>query len=338
MDRPAPARRARRGGEAAAPTRRATARGAGSAPKQARGPHPLLAIGIDIGGSGIKGAAVDLRTGAFASPRHRIRTPQPSTPVNVLPVVARIAEMVRQDVGRADLPVGVTFPAPILEGRTMSAANVDAAWIGYPADKALSNVLGVPAVLMNDGDAAGAAEMRFGAGRGHAGTVLLLTLGTGVGSALFVDGRLLPNTELGHVEIRGKDAEKRSAAVNRTTRRLTWRAWAALLDEHMHALDRLFWPDVIILGGGVSKNADRFLKYLTVRPPVIVAELRGDAGIVGAALVAARAARLHLPPVRRAPAASPAANVVEAEAPAEAEAPPEAAPAGAPTTPTPEAE
>ncbi len=306
IDGPAPARRARRGGDAGAATRRATTRRPGSAQKKDRTPHPLLAVGIDIGGSGIKGAAVDLRTGAFASPRHRIRTPQPSTPVNVLPVVAHIAEMIRHDVGRADLPVGVTFPAPILEGRTMSAANVDDAWIGYPAEAALSNVLGTSAVLMNDGDAAGAAEMRFGAGRGHRGTVLLLTLGTGVGSALFVDGRLLPNTELGHVEIRGKDAEKRSAAVNRTAKRLTWKAWAALLDEHMHALDRLFWPDVIILGGGVSKNADRFLPYLTVRPPVIVAELRGDAGIVGAALVAARAARLHLPPVRKATTAGAA--------------------------------
>ncbi len=283
-------------------------------PAPRRAAHPVLAMGIDIGGSGIKGAAVDLRTGAFASPRHRIRTPQPSTPVNVLPVVQHIAEMVRHDVGRDDLPVGVTFPAPILDGRTMSAANVDAAWIGYPAEKTLADALGVDAVLANDGDAAGVAEMRFGAGRGHRGTVLLLTLGTGVGSALFVDGRLLPNTELGHVEIRGKDAEKRSAAVNRTTKRLTWPAWAALLDEHMHALDRLFWPDVIILGGGVSKNADRFLKLLTVRPPVIVAELRGDAGIVGAALLAARVAKLHLPPVR--PATRP---VAEGTAPASAE-------------------
>jgi polyphosphate glucokinase len=287
-------------------------------PTPARRAHPVLAIGIDIGGSGIKGAGVDLRTGAFASPRHRIRTPQPSTPVNVLPVVKHLAEEIRHDVGRADLPVGVTFPAPILDGCTMSAANVDVSWIGYAAEKALADAVGVPVVLANDGDAAGVAEMRFGAGRGHRGTVLLLTLGTGVGSALFVDGRLLPNTELGHVEIRGKDAEKRSAAVNRTTKRLTWPAWAGLLDEHMHALDRLFWPDVIILGGGVSKNADRFLPYLTVRPPVIVAELRGDAGIVGAALLAARAAKLHLPPVR--PAAPPVAGST-APAPAESAAP-----------------
>jgi polyphosphate glucokinase len=256
-------------------------------------------MGIDIGGSGIKGAAVDLRTGAFASPRHRIRTPQPSGPVNVLPVVQHLAETIRKEAGREDMPIGVTFPAPILGGRTMSAANVEADWIGYPAETALSNAVDAPVALINDADAAGLAEMRFGAGRGRRDAVLLLTLGTGVGSALFVDGRLVPNTELGHVEIRGKDAEKRSAAVNRTTRRMSWQAWAALLDEHIKALDRLLWPDVVILGGGVSKNADKFLQYLTVRPPVIVAELRGDAGIVGAALYAARAAKLHLPPVRR---------------------------------------
>jgi polyphosphate glucokinase len=267
-------------------------------PAATRVAHPLLAIGVDIGGSGIKGAAVDLRTGAFATPRHRIRTPQPSTPVNVLPVVKHLVEMIRHDAGRADVPIGVTFPAPILDGCTMSAANVDVAWIGYPAARALANAVDSDVALVNDADAAGLAEMRFGAGRGHHGAVLLLTLGTGVGSALFVDGRLVPNTELGHVEIRGKDAEKRSAAVNRTTKGLSWEAWAALLDEHIHALDRLLWPDLIILGGGVSKNADRFVPYLTVRPPVIVATLRGDAGIVGAALFAARAAHLHLPPVR----------------------------------------
>ena len=266
-------------------------------PARKRAPHPVLAIGVDIGGSGIKGAAVDLRTGLFASPRHRVRTPQPSTPAHVVSVVQELVETVRQESGRADLPVGVTFPAPIIDGRTMSAANVDAAWIDYPAGQALASAVGVPVALVNDGDAAGIAEMRWGAGRGHHGAVLLLTLGTGVGSALFVDGRLVPNTELGHVEIRGKDAEKRSAAVNRTTKRLSWEAWAQLLDEHIHALDRLLWPDLIILGGGVSKNAEKFLPYLTVRPPVIVATLKGDAGIAGAALFAAHAARLRLPPV-----------------------------------------
>ncbi len=275
-------------------------------PTRKRAPHPVLAIGVDIGGSGIKAAAVDLRTGLFASPRHRVRTPQPSTPANVVPVVQELVDTVRRESGRPDLPIGVTFPAPIIDGRTMSAANVDAGWIGYPAAQALTSALDVPVALVNDGDAAGIAEMRWGAGRGHHGAVLLLTLGTGVGSALFVDGRLVPNTELGHVEIRGKDAEKRSAAVNRTTKGLTWEAWAQLLDEHIHALDRLLWPDLIILGGGVSKNADKWIGFLTVRPPVIVATLKGDAGIAGAALFAAHAAKLRLPPV-----SVPASEVTE---------------------------
>jgi len=255
-----------------------------AAPRRAA--HPVLAMGIDIGGSGIKGAAVDLRTGAFASPRHRIRTPQPSTPLNVLPVVQHIAQMVRLDVGREDLPVGVTFPAPILGGRTMSAANVDAAWIGYPAEKALANVLGVDAVLANDGDAAGVAEMRFGAGVGERGTVFLITLGTGFGSALFYNGRLVPNLELGHMEIRGRDAERRSAAVARIRRGISWKAWAADLDEHLLAIERLFSPRLFIIGGGVSKRADLFIPRLTVRALVVPAKLRNDAGIVGAAMAA----------------------------------------------------
>ena len=146
-------------------------------------------------------------------------------------------------------------------------------------------------VVLNDADAAGIAEMRFGAGAGQGGTVFVLTLGTGLGSALFIDGALVPNTELGHMEIRGRDAERRSAAVARIRRGLSWKAWAGDLDEHLHAIDRLFWPTLIILGGGVSKNADRFLPYLTVRPPVVPAQLRNDAGIVGAAMAVAEAAQ-----------------------------------------------
>jgi len=232
---------------------------------------------------------VDLATGALASPRHRIPTPQPSAPVAVLPAVRHLADLIAVEAGGDRRPVGVTFPAPILDGRTMTAANVDADWIGYPAETALSNAVGVPVSLVNDADAAGIAEMRYGAGRGEKGTVLLLTLGTGVGSALFVDGRLVPNTELGHLEIRGKDAERRSSAAQRTIRRLSWPEWAVLLDEHLRAIERLFWPDLMILGGGVSKNAARFVPLLTVRCRVVPAALKGDAGIVGAALFAAPA-------------------------------------------------
>jgi polyphosphate glucokinase len=255
-------------------------------PTPAEGTEPVLAMGIDIGGSGIKGAAVDLATGAFATPRHRIPTPQPSGPVSVLPAVRHLADLITHDAGGVRLPVGVTFPAPIIDGRTVTAANVDQDWVGYPAETALSNAVGSRVVLMNDADAAGIAEMRYGAGRGENGTVIVLTLGTGVGSALFIDGLLVPNIELGHLEIRGKDAERRSSAAQRTGRQLSWADWAALLDEHLRAIERLFWPDLMILGGGVSKNAAKFVPLLTVRCRVVPAELKGDAGIVGAALVA----------------------------------------------------
>jgi polyphosphate glucokinase len=256
-------------------------------PTPAEGAAPVLAMGIDIGGSGIKGAAVDLASGAFATPRHRIPTPQPAAPVSVLPAVRHLTDLIDADAGGVRLPVGITFPAPIIDGRTMMAANVDQDWVGYPARTALSNAVGSPVALLNDADAAGIAEMRFGAGRGEKGTVIVFTLGTGVGSALFFDGRLVPNIELGHLEIRGKDAERRSSAAQRTTRQLSWADWAALLDEHLRAVERLFWPDLMVLGGGVSKNAAKFVPMLTVRCRVVAAELKGDAGIVGAALVAA---------------------------------------------------
>jgi polyphosphate glucokinase len=279
---------------------------AAAAPRPGRVRHPSLAIGIDVGGSGIKAAAVDLGTGALASPRHRILTPQPSSPATVLPVIRHLLDTVRSDVGRDDLPVGVCFPSVILDGRTMTAANVDADWVEYPAHAALSNTVGGPVGLINDADAAGLAEMRYGVGRGESGVVLLLTLGTGVGSGLFVDGRLVPNTELGHMEIRGKDAEKRSASVQRVVRGIGWPEWAAFLDEHLQAIDRILWPDLIILGGGVSKNAHRFMGRLKVRPRLVPAHLRGDAGIVGAALWGAKTAKVRLPPVRvRVPAPTP---------------------------------
>jgi len=229
---------------------------------------------------------VDLATGSFATPRHRIPTPQPAAPVSVLPAVRHVTDLIDADAGGVRLPVGITFPAPIIDGRTMMAANVDQDWVGYPARTALSNAVGSPVALLNDADAAGIAEMRYGAGRGEKGTVIVFTLGTGVGSALFFDGRLVPNIELGHLEIRGKDAERRSSAAQRTTRQLSWPDWAALLDEHLRAVERLFWPDLMILGGAVSKNAAKFVPLLTVRCRVVPAELKGDAGIVGAALVA----------------------------------------------------
>jgi polyphosphate glucokinase len=179
------------------------------------------------------------------------------------------------------------MPSVILDGVTMTAANIDEGWVEFDLRSRLRQAFAGTVEIINDADAAGLAEMRFGAGSGERGVVFVLTLGTGLGSGMFNDGVLVPNTELGHMEIRGRDAERRSAAVARTRRGLSWKAWATDLDEHLHAIDRLFWPNLIILGGGVSKNADKFIPRLTVRPRVVPATLRNDAGIVGAAMAAA---------------------------------------------------
>jgi polyphosphate glucokinase len=249
--------------------------------------HRRVGIGVDIGGSGIKAAAVDLDTGELIGLRHRVPTPQPSTPAAVVASVARMVKKIVSEVKLgADVPVGVGFPAIVLEGVTRSAANVDPGWMDFDADRALERVLKRPAYMVNDADAAGVAEMRFGAGVGERGTVFLITLGTGTGSALFYNGRLVPNLELGHMEIRGRDAERRSAAAARVRRGISWKAWAADLDEHLLAIEKLFSPRLFIIGGGVSKRADLFIPRLTVRARVVPAKLRNDAGIVGAAMAA----------------------------------------------------
>jgi polyphosphate glucokinase len=249
-----------------------------------------IAIGVDVGGSAIKAGAVDTATGRLVGSRRQVATPQPSTPAAVVDLIAGLADRISREAGAPAAPVGVGVPSVVIGGVTKSAANIDQGWIEFDAGAALAAVIGRPVLVLNDADAAGIAEMRFGAGAGRGGTVFVLTLGTGLGSALFSDGRLVPNTELGHMEIRGSDAEHRSAAVARVRGELSWKAWAADLDEHLKAIDKLFWPDLIILGGGVSQDADRFLPYLTIRPPVVPAELRNDAGIVGAAMAAAEAA------------------------------------------------
>lgn len=248
-----------------------------------------VAIGVDVGGSGIKVAAVDVEHGTLVGPRLRIATPQPSTPDVVVPVIVRTVRRALREAGvnAADVPVGVGMPAVVIDGVTKSAANIDPLWVEFDLGRDLRQALKHPVYVLNDADAAGLAEMRFGAGAGEGGVVFVLTLGTGLGSGMFNDGVLVPNTELGHMEIRGRDAERRSAAVARTRRGLSWKAWAADLDEHLHAIDRLFSPRLIILGGGVSKNADKFIPRLTVRPRVVPATLRNDAGIVGAAMAAA---------------------------------------------------
>jgi len=238
-------------------------------------------LGIDIGGTGIKGAPVDTRTGELAAERVRILTPKPATPDSVAPVVAEVAAHFSW---RGQ--IGATFPAVVRQGIVQTAANVDEAWIGVNIPLVLSTATKTPVAVINDADAAGIAEMEFGAGRHRHGTVLMLTLGTGIGSALFVEGRLVPNTELGHLKVRGKDAEQRAAESVRERKQLSWSQWAKRLNEYLQDLEELLWLDLIIIGGGVSKKHDRFVPMLETRAEVVPAQLLNDAGIVGAAIAA----------------------------------------------------
>jgi polyphosphate glucokinase len=247
-----------------------------------------LAIGVDVGGSGIKVGVVDVALGELVAPRLRVVTPEPSTPAKIVAAIARTVARASKAAGGvpSGVPVGIGVPCVVIDGVTKTAANIDAAWVDFDAGRALESALKRTVVVLNDADAAGLAEMRFGAGVGEGGVVFVLTLGTGVGSGMFNDGLLVPNTELGHMEIRGRDAERRSAAAARIRRGLSWKDWTADLDEHLQAIDKLFWPNLIILGGGVSKQPEKFLPRLTVRPRVVPATLRNDAGIVGAAMAA----------------------------------------------------
>jgi polyphosphate glucokinase len=249
-----------------------------------------IAIGIDVGGSGIKAAIVDVDAGRIRSERLRIATPNPSTPEAVIAAIGRLVKRLAKEGGLGTTtPVGVGLPGVTMDGTLKFAGNIDQAWIGFPVVERLRKAAGRPVTIVNDADAAGIAEMRFGVGRDRPGVVVFLTLGTGVGSGLFVDGTLVPNTEFGQMEIRGRAAERRSAAVARIRRGLSWKAWAQDLDEHLDRIDKLTWPTLMILGGGVSKQSERFIPRLTVRPPVVPAQLRNDAGIIGAAIVAAEA-------------------------------------------------
>jgi polyphosphate glucokinase len=238
-------------------------------------------LGIDIGGSGIKGAPVKIKDGAILEERHRIPTPEPSTPENV-------AEVINQIVKHFDWkkPIGCGFPAVIQQGVARTAANVDDSWIDADINKLFSKVTGLPVTVVNDADAAGLAEMKFGAGRNVKGTVLLCTIGTGIGTVMFSNGRLVPNLEMGHIELHGMDAEKYCSDAARKNEDLSWEEWAKRFDEYLHAMELLTWPDLIILGGGASKKGDKFLKYLTVKAKVVPAQLLNNAGLVGAALSA----------------------------------------------------
>jgi polyphosphate glucokinase len=244
-------------------------------------------FGIDIGGSGIKGAPVDLAAGTFAADRNRIPTPQPSTPDAVADVVASVVAAFGEASG--DKPIGVTFPAVIQHGVAKTAANVHKSWIDADVDALLTRRLGREVHVVNDADAAGYAETRYGAAKGVGGVVLVATLGTGIGTALIVDGTLVPNTEFGHIEVGGKDAESRAADSVRDAEKLSWPDWAKRLQKYFRTLEDLVWPDLIIVGGGVSKKSDKFLPLLELRTPIVPAALRNDAGIIGAALLAAEA-------------------------------------------------
>jgi polyphosphate glucokinase len=239
------------------------------------------AFGVDIGGSGIKGAIVDLDKGDLATERVKYLTPNPSTPEAVAEVVARL---VREAGWSGDL--GATFPAVIKNGVAKSAANVDKSWIGTDLAAGLEKRIPGTAQTLNDADAAGIAEMRYGAGRDEHGVVLMLTFGTGIGSALFVEGLLVPNTEMGHIEVDGEDGEKKASAAAREREDLGWHHWAKRVDHYLDVLERGLWPDLIIVGGGVSKKADKWVPLLTTRTRVVPAQLQNDAGIVGAALAA----------------------------------------------------
>jgi len=256
-----------------------------------------LAIGIDFGGSGIKGAVVDVRTGAFVGDRVRIPTPQPSLPRDVVGVMDELVRRLFEPLtagesapvsgpDAATMPLGIGIPAATRAGTVLTAANIDPSWIGFPAEREMSLVLGRPVAVGNDADVAGLAELRFGAGRRQRGTIIVLTIGTGIGSAVFADGRLLPNTEIGHLELKGRDAEERVAESARDRLNLSWKEWAGGFDDYLHLLERLFWPDLFILGGGASKRADNYMQYLTVKTPVVIATLKNNAGIVGGALIA----------------------------------------------------
>ncbi|WP_151526607.1 polyphosphate--glucose phosphotransferase [Serinicoccus kebangsaanensis] len=239
-------------------------------------------LGIDIGGSGIKGAPVDLKKGEFATERQRIPTPEESTPHAVAEVVAEIVDHFTDEIGSSS-PVGITVPAVVHHGVVRTAANIDPSWIGADADAMFTERIGRQVHVVNDADAAGVAEVHYGAGRGNDGVVLLTTLGTGIGTALFMNGELLPNTELGHLEIDGHDAETQAASSAREREDLSWEDWADRLQRYYSHVEDLFWPDLIIVGGGISKKADKYLPLLHTRAPIVPAQLRNDAGIIGAA-------------------------------------------------------
>ena len=240
-------------------------------------------LGIDVGGSGIKGAPVDIKTGKLTGDRIRIKTPKEAEPQPVAEVVAEIARSFKWKGS-----IGIGFPAPIKAGVAMMAANVSDKWIGTNADELFTKITGCECTMINDADAAGLAEMEYGAGRGQPGTVIMLTLGTGIGTAIFHRGRLLPNTEFGHLKMKGRDAEHRASDAARQREDLSWEKYAKRLNKYLKEMEKLFWPNLFIIGGGISKKSEKYVPLLTVDTPVVPAQFLNQAGIVGAALAARR--------------------------------------------------
>jgi len=253
-------------------------------------------IGVDIGGSGIKAAPVETLTGELSSERVRIDTPAPATPEAVAATVSEVVARVTTEAGDGGVdplaPIGITLPSVVRSGQVLTAANIDPGWIGVDAVGLFGRALGRPVAVVNDADAAGVAEVRFGAGRDVSGVVLMVTLGTGIGSALFVDGVLVPNSELGHLPLHGGDAEDYAASSVRKAEGLSMKRYAKRLQEYLELVERLLWPDLVIIGGGISRRSDEFLPHVDIRTPVVPARLRNSAGIVGAAAIAASS---HLP-------------------------------------------
>ena len=241
----------------------------------------MSVLGIDIGGSGIKGAPVDLPTGTLTAERHRVETPRPADVPRVVAAVRQVVDL----TGTADR-IGVTFPGVVVGGVVRTAANLDQSWLQAPVADLLGTAIGQPVTVINDADAAGIAEMAFGAGKGHRGVVVMLTFGTGIGSAVFLDGQLLPNTELGHMEVRGRIAEARASGRAREADDLDWQRWAQRLQEYLRRVEHLLQPDLMIIGGGISRKADRYLPLIDVATPVVPAALRNNAGIIGVAIAA----------------------------------------------------
>ena len=240
-----------------------------------------IILGIDFGGSGIKGAPVDIKKGKLTKERLRIPTPDNSTPEEIVKIIKELLKHFKWKK-----PIGLAFPAIVQKGIVRSAANIDKSWIGVNAYDYLSKKLGVDVYVVNDADAAGYAEIKHGIGKDKKGSVIMLTIGTGIGTAFFANGQLLPNTELGHIIFKGEDAEKQVSDATRKKEGLKWKEWAPRFDDYLLYLEQLFNPDLFIIGGGASKKEHKFADKLTIKTPVKMAELRNDAGIIGAAMFA----------------------------------------------------